>query len=158
MEFSTADKTSIVLYALDYNIKEIHRREEKQQQLFEWSTSLLLAAFGAVVALSSRSSPLPYTIPIKLIATALIAVPTFLFAYRILLHTRGSVANAKAVERIQELLHLFEDGYYGIRSPYPQEWEGKLAEGIRKGKTPIYYAFILSLMAMCVIVAIWLLL
>jgi hypothetical protein len=106
---------------------------------------LLLAAFAAVVALSGRSTPLAYPIHVKILATAMIVVPAFLFTHRIITRVESHVGNAKAVERIEETLHLFEDGYYGVRSPYPQEWQGKLAEGIRKGKIPIYYALILGL-------------
>jgi hypothetical protein len=160
MELSASDKTEVLLQVLDFNIKEIHRREEEQQKLFEWSTSLLLATFGAIVALSGRATSLAYPIPIKILATALIAVPTSLFIHRIMTRVRGSVGNAKAVERIEETLHLFEDGYYGASSPYPHEWEiqGKLAKDMRKSKTPIYYALILGLMTVCVVTTVWLLL
>jgi len=158
MDFSTSDKTQILLYIFDFNVKEIYRRKEQQQRLFEWSTSLLLAAIGAVVALSGRSTPLDFPVAIKALATIMIVVPTFLFSQRIVKFRKGSVGNAKAVERIQEILRLFEDGYYGVRSPYPHEWEGTLAEGIRKGKTTLIYVAILVLMAACVVAAIWLLL
>jgi len=158
MDFSTSNKTDILLYVFDFNVKEIYRRKEQQQRLFEWSTSLLLAAFGAVVALSGRSAPLPFPLVIKALATLMIAVPTLLFSQRIASSRKASAGNAKAVERIQETLRLFEDGYYGTRSPYPHEWEGTLAETTRKGRTTVYYVAILSLMAACVIAAIWLLL
>jgi hypothetical protein len=139
MELSTNNKTEILLNVLDFNIKEINRKEEEQQKLFEWSTGLLLAAFAAVVALSGRTTP-------------------FLFIHRIMTRTKDAAGNADAVETIEETLHLFEDGYYGARSPYPKEWQGRLGEDIRKDKLPTYYALIIGLMVACVVTAIWLLL
>jgi len=75
MEFSVRDKTEILLQSLDSQIEVIGQGEEREQQLFQWSTSLLQASFGAVVALSDRSSALPFAGTVKLLATALIAVP-----------------------------------------------------------------------------------
>lgn len=158
MEISNSDKTVILLNALNFNVDEINRKEQEQQKLFEWSTGLLLAAFAAVVALAGNTTPLAYPIPVKILATTLIAVPSCLFIFRIAARTKDIVGNAKAVESIEEALHLFEDGYYGTHSPFPQEWQGKLADTIRKDKMPSYYALISGLMTACVVTAIWLVL
>jgi hypothetical protein len=155
-EFSDSDKVTILLYLLEHQTDQIRRREQRVRQWFEWSTGLLLAAFGAVIALSGRSNPLPHPILIKLLATILITVPTILLTSRILRQSKASVGNAEAIERVQQLLHLFEDGYYGAHSPYPQTWEGTLAKGRLKRRSPYYYAFILVLMVACVVATIWL--
>lgn len=158
MEFSTSDKAEILLNALNFNVEEIHRREEGQLKLFEWSTALLLAAFGAVVALAGRSGPLNYPVLVKALATALITVPIFLFTQRIITRVGSSLGNAEAIQRIEETLRLFEDGYYGAHSPYPPQWRGNLGDSIRRGKMRYYYAAILVLMTACVVTAIWVLL
>ena len=109
MEFSVSDKTEILLHSLDSQIKIIEQGEEREQQLFQWSTSLLLASFGAVVALSDRPSTLPFAGTVKLLATALIAVPVGLSITWIFRRSSRSVKNAEVVERIEKRLHLFED-------------------------------------------------
>jgi len=159
MELSNSDKTVVLLNLLDFQLNEIQRREQKEQQWFEWTSSLLLATFGVIVALASRSSgSLSYAVIIKSLATVLIAVPALLIILRIRDQSKGSITNAKAVERLQELLLLFEDGPYGVQSPYPHEWKNKLAHSRLKRKTPIYYILILLLMTACVITTVWLVL
>jgi len=158
MEFSSSDKASVLLNLLDRQIDEIQRKEQREQQWFEWSTSLLLATFGAVIAFSDRANPLPYPVIIKSVATILIVIPSFIATSRILVERSKATKNAQTVERIQQLLHLFEDGYYGVQSPYPPVWAGNLARGRLNRKTPVYYALILLLLMICVITTIWLIL
>ena len=83
MDFSSSDKTEILLKAFDFNFAEINRKQNQQQKLFEWSTNLLLAAFAAIVALSGVEIPAVYSIPLKVLATAMIAIPSIAFVYRI---------------------------------------------------------------------------
>jgi hypothetical protein len=59
VELSGSDKVAVLLNLQDMQVKEMHRREETEQKLFEWSTSLLLTALAAIVALSQRSAALP---------------------------------------------------------------------------------------------------
>jgi|CXWL01.1.fsa_nt_gi hypothetical protein len=158
MSLSDSDKTTILLNLLDRQTSQIERREQKEQQWFEWQTGLLLATFGAIVALAQRSSPLPYLVIIKSLATVLVGIPTLLVIYRIVRQKSRSVKNAETIERIQQLLHLFDEGVYGSQSPYPKEWAGNLAKGRLKRTTPNYYALILLLMMACVITTIWLVL
>jgi hypothetical protein len=158
MDLLPGEKLTVLLQLLEHQIGEIERREGREQQLFEWSTGLLVAAFGAVIALSDRDHPLPYPLAVKALAILLILVPTTIFAIRILGYSQRSADNAEAVERIEDLLKLFDPHYYGDRSPYPPEWQGKLAKGRRQRKTPRYYTFILMLMASCVVMTIWLIL
>lgn len=68
------------------------------------------------------------------------------------------MVNAEAVERIQDLLHVFEDGCYGTHSPYPKEWAGTSAKGQLKRQSPIQKSVILFLMAACVVATVWLIL
>jgi hypothetical protein len=158
MKFSTSDKVEILLKAFDFNVAEINRKQAEQQKNFEWTTSSLLAAFAAVVALSEVNIPPTYSLFIKLLATTLIAVPSSVFIIRIPARRKDSIENAKAIESIEEALRLFEDKYYGIQSPFPKEWKGAFPNIIRKDSMPVYLSFIISIMAICVIAAIWLLL
>jgi hypothetical protein len=155
VELSGSDKVAVLLNLQDMQVKEMHRREETEQKLFEWSTSLLLTALAAIVALSQRSAALPQATFVKVIATVMVGVPVYLTAVKIKEQSGASVGNAEAVERIQNLLHLFDDAYYGDHSPYPQEWAGKLAKGRLNRKSPIQKSVIIVLMAVCVISAIW---
>lgn len=155
MEFSESDKVTVLLNLQDMQVKEMHRREESEQKLFEWSSSLLLAAFAAIVALSQRSTALPQAVFVKIIASVMVGVPVYLAVIKIKGRSLASVGNAEAVERIQSLLHLFDDAYYGTHSPYPQEWAGKLAKGRLKRTSPIHKSVIIGLMAVCVIATIW---
>jgi len=157
-ELSNSDKTSVLLYALDFNLKEINHKEDEQQKLFEWSTGLLLASFAAIVALAGKTGPLAYPIHIKSLATGLIVIPTVLLVYRIITRTKDAIGNAMTAETVENLLHLFDEGYYGTHAPFPKEWRNSLAKYVRKDKLPAYYAMIIMLMTACVVTAIWLLL
>jgi len=158
MRLSTSDKVEVLLKAFDFNIGEINRKQAEQQKNFEWTTSTLLAAFAAVIALSGVNIPTAYSIFVKLLATVLIAVPSSVFIIRIPTRRNDNIENAKAVESIEEALHLFQDKYYGPQSPFPKTWKGNFANVVRKDKLPIYFSFIISVMAACVIIVIWLLL
>lgn len=158
MKLSTSDKVEILLKAFDFNIEEINRKQAEQQKNFEWATSLLLAAFAAVIALSEVNIPPAYSAFIKILATTLIAVPSCVFIIRIPARRKDTVENAQAIENIEDALHLFEDEYYGAQSPFPKTWKGAFPNIIRKDKLPIYLSFIIGVMAVCVIAAIWLLL
>lgn len=158
MDISNSDKITVLLYALDFNFTEIKRKEDEQQNLFEWSTGLLLASFAAIIALSETSSALANAILIKILATSLILFPTILIIYRIVKRTKDSIENAESVEVIEELLHIFDDGVYGDRTPFPQEWRGSLTKLIKNDQLPKNYSIIIAFMASCVIVAIWMLL
>lgn len=158
MEFTVGDKTSILLQLLDHQLKEIERREGREQKMFEWLTALLLAAFAAIVALSDRDHPLLNSNIVKAIATTLVAAPCLILLYRFKRYSELSVENAKAVERIEQCLGVFKDDVYGGLSPYPPEWEGVFAANRKRRNTPYYYLAVLVVMAACVITTIWLIL
>jgi hypothetical protein len=159
MKISGADKITFLLNRMEFHTKEIQRREEKEARLFEWSTTLLLAIFAVVMALSDRSSPLPYQLPIKLIASLLIIAPTFIFIVRILGERKTMYRHAQVIEKIQSNFHLFEKGYY-VKGEvlYPAKWEESLAESMLRRKTPIYYAAVLIILGLSVIATLWLIL
>jgi len=158
MNLSDSDKLTVLLKLRDDQIGEINRRRGLEQKWFEWSSSLLLAAFGAVIALSNRSNPLPHSVVVKFLATVLILVPTLLSSYRIIREKRKSVGNAESIEHIQELLQIYEENVYGAASPYPKEWISRYARGMKKRQTLIFYSSILIVMGSCVAIAIWLIL
>lgn len=158
MKASDIDQTSVLLRLLEYQFGQIEVKEQREQKWFEWTTSLLLATFGAVVALSQRSSPLPFSIIIKSIASILIAAPSIIAAQRMLREKSKSILNAETITRIGQLLHLYEGEVYGHRSPLPESWESSFAVARRNRKTPNQFAFIVLIMAICVIATIWLIL
>jgi hypothetical protein len=151
MELSNSSKVTVLLHLLEQQTKSIDDRVKIERSWFEWTTGLLLASFGAVVALSGRTQPLPYPEIIKTIATILVVVPAIISISRILRTTQGMMNNATAVERIQDLLFIFEDDIYGKQSPFPVTWRGKLASGFLKRRTPKYYSLILLIMTTCVV-------
>lgn len=151
----TDTKVTILLNALDFQLHEIQRRQDREQQIFQWSTSLLLTIFGVVTALYSTTSTTPFPALIKVLASLMVSLPILFSTYWIFRLSSQAVNNAATVERIQNLLLLFDTSYYGAESPYPQTWHGSLARNLRKRRTPLYYALILGTMALCVVLAIW---
>jgi hypothetical protein len=158
IDFTTSDKVTILLSIFEASNQTIQRREDREQKMFEWSTSLLLAAFAAMVALAGRAAPLPFPYAVKGIATVLITIPTGLFIYRINSSARGFLGSAHAIDRIGEALRLVEKGYYTEDSIYPERWSGHLSKRVLRRKTPKYYTAILVLMLLCVVASVWLLL
>jgi hypothetical protein len=160
MRLSSSDKTTVLLKLLELQFNEILRRETREQQWFEWSTSLSLAAFAAIIALSGKLSSLPgfYSLFVKLLASILVALPTLLISSRILHQTKFNAKNAEAVEGIENLLRVFDGKYYGAHTAYPKDWKNQFTISTLKRKTPYYYITILITMATCVVIAIWLVL
>jgi hypothetical protein len=158
IELEPSDRVTVLLQALDYQIGAIKAGEDREQQLFQWATSLLLTAFGVVVAFADSSSALRFPFVVKSLASVLVTVPVILTIVWIFRRSKGSANNAKAIERIEKALRLFEQGYYGTDSPYPQEWEGGLVLSRGHRKTPLYYALVIGLMTVCVVAAVWLVL
>ena len=157
MDFSNGDKVSVLLNQLNQQLDVIERKRQREQKWFDWVSGMLLASFGAVVALSDRNNPLPHPLAIKALASTMILVPAFIAVYRIDKEKGKAVRNAETAERIQQLLHLYDDNFYGKETPYPKAWMGEFAAGRRRRTTPIYYSLILFLMAACVVASIWLL-
>lgn len=157
MDFSNSDKVTILLNQLNHQLDAVEDKRQREQKWFDWVSGMLLASFGVVVALSDRTNPLAYPFAVKFLASIMILVPTFIAVYRIGKEKSKAIKNAETAERIQQLLHLYDDGIYGKETPYPQAWKGKFAAGRKKRTTPIYYSFILFLMAACVVASIWLL-
>ncbi len=159
MELSNEGKIAVLLNRLDFHTKEIHRREETETKLFEWSTALLLAVFAVIIALSDRSNPLPYSFIVKSIAILFVIIPTGVFIYRIISGRTRTPIQAEVIEQIEDQLHLFNDGYYiDEASLYPQSWKGNLAKSMMRRKTPVYYGLIMAFMTIGVVATIWLIL
>jgi len=152
-EISNSAKVTILLNILGSQIGEIQRREEREQQIFLWATSLLLAVFGAILALSDKTNQLAYPTAMKLLITAMVTIPISLFIRWLFRFRTDDIKNTEIIERIEKLLHLFESGHYGEHSPLPEHWLGRSR---RLRRTPLYYAATMLLMTACVIVAIWL--
>lgn len=153
--YLTDTKVSILLNTLDFQLKEIQRRQDREQQIFQWSTSLLLGILGVIIALSDRALSLQFLAMIKLLATIMVVMPIGFSILWILRLSRQAVGNAEVVERVEGLLHLFKNDYYGIQSPYPETWEGKLKHNLKQRRTPLYYSIVLVIMTSCVVIAIW---
>jgi hypothetical protein len=159
-DFSMDNKVSILLKLLEVQTEELRRKDEVEQLLFQWTTGLLLAVFGGVLALSGKAVALPSlsAMSVRILASIIVVIPALISLVWIFRRSRISTENTKAIENIQELLHLFEDGYYGPHSPYPHHWQGQFTKGRLKRKTPKYYASVILLMSACVVAAIWLVL
>lgn len=74
MDISDSDKVTVLLQLLDTQLSAARYKEQREQNLFEWGTNLLLISFGSVVALSQRQSPLPNAVLIKFLASILISI------------------------------------------------------------------------------------
>lgn len=157
-ESLTSDKITVLLNLLDFQLKEIQRRQDREQQIFQWSTSLLLGVFGAIIALAGNVSAIPTATTIKFLASLMILFPVLFSVFWIFRLSQQATHNAGVVDSIQQLLHLFETGYYGPESPYPQVWQGKLKGNLQQRRTPFYYSVVMITMVLCVVVTIWLVL
>jgi hypothetical protein len=157
-DYSTDTKVTILLNALDFQLNEIQRRQDREQQIFQWATSLLLAVFGSIIALRSNTAALPSPFVVKTLASVMIVLPILFSVQWIFRLSSQATNNAGAVERLQNLLHLFDPEYYGSQSPYPQVWEGRLKLNLRERKTPVYYAAVMIIMTICVVLTLWLIL
>jgi len=152
---SVETKLSVLMKLLEIQIDGLERKATIERNLFQWTTSLLLAVFGVVVALADKTAALPHALPIKILSTIVVSAPALLSVVWIFRRSRGSVSNTAAIEQIQDLLGVFDDKRYGAHSPYPRRWEGTLASSHAKRKTPYYYTAVIMIMAACVILAIW---
>ena len=157
-EISESSRVAVLLKLLEMQTESMERKANVEQTLFQWTTSLLLAVFGVIIALADKTANLPQALAIKVLSTLIITAPALLSIIWIFRRARTSVNNAVAIEKIQELLGVFDEKAYGSGSPFPKGWRGKFAAGRAKRKTPLYYAVVIGFMALCVILAIWLVL
>ncbi len=150
------DKVNILLNLLESQFSELRRSEEREQVVFQWTTSLLLVSFGALIALSDRSIPLQHPLAIKLLASIMLTFPATFSVVWMIWRVKRSSRNADAVDRIRESLHLYEDGYYGgLLSVYPHYWKNAFAKYIVKRLETKYYIAIVILMTICVVGSLW---
>jgi hypothetical protein len=157
-DYLTDTKVNILLNALDFQIKEIQRRQDREQVIFQWSTSMLLAIFAAIIALAGHISSTTYPVILKTLASVMVSFPILFSIFWIFRLSEQATNNAGVVEVIEDILYLFEEGYYGPKSPYPKAWEGNLKHNLEKRRTPIYYCLVLITMTICVVISIWLML
>ena len=149
-------KLTILLNILNYHLTEIHRREEKETKLFEWSTALLIAVFAVVIALAPSSNLIGRPYLVKVIASLLAVLPTVIFAYCVLSERKSMSRQAQVVEKIQEKLNVFDEGVYVDNDAlYPARWRNVFAANMLKRKTPLYYAATMLFMLFFVISSIW---
>lgn len=159
MDLSKEEKVTVLLNRLDLHTGELQRREGTEDKLFEWATTILLAVFAVIIALAGSSSNFPNTMAVKLIASFLVSVPTVIFIWRILSERASIYRQAIVIERIEREFHFFEKGYYiQDEQLFPNKWHSSFPEASLNRKTPVVYAAILSVMAICVVIAIWLVL
>ena len=156
MSIPAEDRIAILLNRLDFHTEEIRRRGDKEMQLFEWSTALLLAVFAIILALPDSASQLQYPTLVKVIATLLILFPTAAFAIRILGESKSMARQAEVIDRLEAELHFFDPDYYFAGAPlYPERWHGNLARAMLQRKTPIYLVAVMGFMLFLVISMIW---
>ena len=84
MKLNDEHKLAVLLNRLDFHAHELQRSEEKETQLFEWSTALLLAVFAATLVLADPTKQQPNKQLTKLAAIFLVTVPTAIFVWRVL--------------------------------------------------------------------------
>lgn len=150
------DKTQILLKVLEMQDDGLTRASEREQQIFQWSSTMLLAVFAGIVTLATASDRKALPLMAKPLISLVILIPVILSIIWIFRCRKKAMEYARVFEKIEEILHLFEAGYYGPASLLPAHWSGQLVKTIRKSKTPVYYTVILLFLAICVIVSIWL--
>ena len=159
MKLNDEHKLAVLLNRLDFHAHELQRSEEKETQLFEWSTALLLAVFAATLVLADPTKQQPNPQLTKLAAIFLVTVPTAIFVWRVLGERKTMVRQAEVIQRIEERLHLFDENYFfSGPSLYPDRWRGNFARSRRERKTPLYYSAVMIFMLIVVITTIWIVL
>ncbi|MCG8351575.1 MAG: hypothetical protein MI924_27730 [Chloroflexales bacterium] len=157
-DYLTDTKITVLLNTLDFQLNEIQRQQDHEQQIFQWAMSFLLTLFGAIMALFGVTTTTQFPVIIKILASVIVVFPIVFSMYWIFRLSAQAVNNAIAAERIQSFLLLFHPNYYGPEALYPQEWRGNLAKDIRKRRTPLYYAITMVMMTACLEISIWTLL
>ena len=158
------EKIQALLKLWEVHDAGLTRTVDREDLLFRWSTSVLLAGMAVIVVLTATCAPSAGVngsllgVPAKVLVTVSVVAPmlaTLIWTFR---RSRQSVRHAVILERVEGLLHLFDDGYYGDQSALPKDWENTYSASFRRRKTPLHHGFVLGTMTASLIAAVWIVL
>jgi ABC-type transport system involved in Fe-S cluster assembly fused permease/ATPase subunit len=107
--------------------QEIRYRDERQHNIFTWSSSILIAVMGALIATKQSEVIIwgAYGLTGKIMASLIIAFLVF-FSVQWQIRNRKYIADNDAViQKIDYLLHYYDKGYFdpqNTESLFPEKW------------------------------------
>lgn len=131
-----ATKIDILKHAQSLQMAEVQNRRAREYQIFSWTSGLLVALIGALLVFPRAPQPI-WTIYggtgrfLAALAVAVFALHSIVWQIR---NRQTGQDNARAVVRINQLLHLFDPGYFdpgsdqSVLPPQWQKWGGKALE------------------------------
>lgn len=123
----TKEKIDLLLYMDGVQRQEIRYRDERQHNIFTWSSSILIAVMGALIATKQSEVIIwgTYGLTGKIMASIIIAFLVF-FSVQWQIRNRKYIAdNGAVIQKIDYLLHYYDKGYFDPQnkeSLFPEKW------------------------------------
>lgn len=123
-----ATKIDVLKHAQSLQMEDVRNRCAREYQIFSWTSGLLVALIGALLVFPRA----PQTIWSFYGGTGrfLAALAVVIFAWHSTVwqirNRQAGQDNARAVVRINRLLHLFDPGYFdagSAQSVLPSQWQ-----------------------------------
>jgi hypothetical protein len=131
MEESTSQMTKeeidLLIYMETTQRQEIRYREERQYNIFKWSSSILLALMGALLVTKPSESLIwvHYGLTGKIMASIIVILLVVFSVQWQIRNRRFYAENGAVIQRIDYLLHYYEKGYFdpaGKVAILPENW------------------------------------
>lgn len=149
------DKSAVLLAIWQEHNSGLRTTVDRENRYFRWATTLLIIVMGFLVIIGSvKLDRMPSTL-FRILMTVSLVLPVLVTIVLIFRRSRQAVRNTQVIERIEPLLHLFDQGVYGEQSPLPEQWKGHFSEIFQRRKTPLYYGFTLLILCACTVVGVW---
>lgn len=121
------DKIDLLLYMENAQRQEIRQRDARQQEIFKWTNSILIAIMGALLVTKQSEALIwgAYGLTGKLMASLIIIYLTY-FSIRWQIRNRKyDSENGAVIQRIDYLLHFYDKDYFDPDakiSILPERW------------------------------------
>ena len=160
---ATKDKIDLLKHMELIQRQEARVYDERQYNIFKWSSSILLAVMGALLIIEPSESVVwgSYGLTGKVIASLVILLFVG-FSIQWQIRNRKQYAeNGAVVQRIDELLHFYEKGFFdpdGEVAIFPERWKHSPTRGeinlVNRLKS-LNYASATAILGLMTLVVIW---
>lgn len=158
----TDEKIDLLKHMEMLQRQELNYRREMQYRIFTWSSTMLLAAIGTLLITKPSESPIfvPYGVWGRIMASLAIGL-LVVFAVRWqALNRRWHSENGAVIQRIDDLLHYYDKGYFdpkGEMSILPEHWADYSRKPMSTFKIILTENYILatSLLGLLTLAVIW---
>ena len=154
-------RIDILKFIHQYQRGEIHYRREREYRIFTWSSNILLVLIGALLITKQTETLVwkPYGGWGNAVASAAVIL---VVAYSMMWQFRNSKLrgyNARVTSRIGELLHCFDQGYFGSEAEalYPDHWGnyGQTGVKLHRRLLAVNYVSATFLLGILALIMIW---